>query len=160
MKRTFMKTFGGMALAISLLTLFAAQKASSEQGGSGRLDGTWDVQLTVRNCQTGATIRTLPEVATFMFGGTMLYSTSGIPQSLKTPGHGNWRHVSGNNYEFEFKSLNFDAGGVFTGWTIVIHAATLNSEATGYISEGTAEVFNPNGTSIFKGCSTATATRL
>ena len=159
MRNTFFKTIGGVALAISLLTMLATQKASSQQGGGGRLDGTWDVQLTIRNCQTGVAIRTFPEVATFMFGGMMLDSTSGIPQALKTPGQGVWSHVSGDIYQFSFKSLNFDAGGNFTGWTKVTHEATLNSDASEYTSEGTAEVFNANGISIFKGCSTTTATR-
>src|SRR5712691_13060864 len=128
MRNTFLKTIGGVALAISLSATFGTQKASSQQGG-GRLDGTWDVQLTIRNCQTGAAIRTFPEVATFMFGGTMLDSTSGVPQALKTPGQGVWSHVSGNTYQFSFKSLNFDAGGTFTGATKVTHEATLNSDA-------------------------------
>lgn len=160
MRKTFLKTFGGVALAISLVTMFATQKALSEQGGGGRLDGTWDVQLTVRNCQTGAAIRTFPELTTFMFGGTMIDSTSGRPQAVKTPGQGVWSHVSGNTYHFRFKHFNFDPAGNFVGWTIVTQEATLNSDATEYTSVGTAEVYNPNGVLIFTGCSTTTATRL
>ena len=160
MKNTFLKTIGGVALAISLLTVVATQKALSDQGGGGRLEGTWDVQLTIRNCQTGAAIRTFPEVATFMFGGTMLDSTSGVPQALKTPGQGVWSHVGGDTYHFSFKSLNFNSGGTFTGWTKVTHDVILNSEATEYTSAGTAEIFDANGVLTFTGCSTTTATRL
>jgi hypothetical protein len=159
MRNKFMKTIGGLALAISLFATFGTQKASSKHRGGGRLEGTWDVQVTLRNCQTGAEIRTFPELVTFMFGGTMLDSTSGIPQSLKTPGHGVWSHVSGDIYRFSFKSLNFDAGGAFTGWTKVTHEATLNPKATEYCSVGTAEVYAPAGNLIFAGCSTTTATR-
>ena len=159
MRKTFLKTIGGAALAISLLTMFATQQALSEQNGGGRLEGTWDVQVTLRNCQTGAEIRTFPELTTFIFGGTMLNSTSGIPQALKTPGHGVWSHVSGDIYRLSFKSLNFNAAGTFTGSTKVTHEATLNSKATEYTSVGNAEVFDPNGNLVFTGCSTATATR-
>ena len=159
MRNTFLKTIVRVALAISLLTMFATQKASSKQGGGGRLDGTWDVQVTLRNCLTGAEIRTFPELTTFMFGGTMLDSTSGIPQGLKTPGQGVWNHVGGNTYRFSFKSLNFNSGGTFTGWTNVTHDATLNSDSSEYSSVGSAEVYDANGNLIFTGCSTTTATR-
>jgi hypothetical protein len=144
MRNTFLKTIGGVALAISLLTMFATQKAFSEQGGGGRLEGTWNVQVTLRNCQTGAEIRTFPELTTFMFGGTMIDSTSGVRDDI---------------YRFSFKSLNFSAGGTFTGSTKVTHEATLNSNATEYSSVGTAEIYNPEGTLVFTGCSTTTATR-
>ena len=89
----------------------------------------------------------------------MLDSTSGIPQALKTPGQGVWSHLSGDIYRFSFKSLNFDAGGTFTGSTKVTHEATLNSNATEYTSVGTAEVYDSNGNLIFTGRSTTTATR-
>ena len=177
MKNTFLKTIGGMALAILMLAVFAqvrvsaqdkvneqnndeqTQESLSGQRGGGRLVGTWDVQVTLRNCQTGAAIRTFPSLTTFMSGGTTLDSTSGIPQARKTPGQGVWSHLSGNIYRFSFKSFSFDAVGNFTGWTIIRHEATLNSKATEYTSAGTAEVYDPNGNLIFPGCSTTTAIR-
>ena len=160
MRHTFLKTIGGLALAVSLLTIVVTQQASSQQNGGGRLEGTWDVQVTLRNCQTGAEIRSFPELTTFMFGGTMLDSTAGITQALKTPGHGIWNHVSADTYHFSFKSLSFNAGGTFVGSTRVSHDAILNSDATAYTSSGTAEVFDANGNLIFTGCSTTAATRL
>src|ERR1700757_3609818 len=102
MKQLSLKSMGAMALTLLVLALLMpARKALCQQGGGGRLDGTWDVTLTVRNCQTGAAIVSFPEVATFMFGGTMIDSTSGRAQALKTPGQGVWNHVGGNVYEFK-----------------------------------------------------------
>ncbi len=176
MKSRSLKAIGGMALAIlmsAVLTPLSVsaqdennqqanderiQEDSSRQSG-GRLEGTWDVQVTIRNCQTDAAIRTFASLTTFMSGGTALDSTSGIPQGLKTPGHGIWSHVTGKTYRFSFKFFSFDAGGNFTGWTIIRHQAQLNSRATRYTSAGTAEVYDPTGNLIFTGCSTTTATR-
>ncbi len=161
MKKTLLKTIGGGALAISLLTMFATHKAFSGQGDGGRLGGTWDVQLTPRNCVTGVAVANpFPEVVTFSFGGTMLDSTSGLAQSLKTPGQGIWSHVSGDTYHFSFKSLNFNSGGTFIGWTIVTHDVTLNSQATEYTSAGTAEIYDTSGSLQVTRCSTTTATRM
>lgn len=165
MKSNVVKIVGGMVLAvlvISTLTLglvSAQDDSKSQNGGGGRLEGTWDAQVTIRNCQTGAEIRTFPSIGTFMSGGTFLDSSSGTPQSLRTPGQGVWSHISGNTYRLKFKSFSFDAGGNFTGWTIINHEVSLNSTADAYDSAGTAEVYAPNGNLIFTGCSTTTATR-
>ena len=92
MRKIFLKTIVGMALAVLLMAMFAPIWVSGQSGG-GRLEGTWDVQVTIRNCQTGAEIRHFASLTVFMSGGTMLDSTSGIPQALKTPGQGVWSHV-------------------------------------------------------------------
>lgn len=162
MRNIFLKVSGGVALTLVLLAALApSRKALSQHDGGGRLEGTWEVQLQRQNCQTGAAIGTpIPELATFAFGGTMLDSTSGVPQASKTPAHGVWSHVSGNTYTFSAKSLNFDSGGNFSGWSKFAQVITLYSNATEYTSEGTVEVFNAAGVSVFKGCSTTTAARL
>ncbi|HEX6731886.1 MAG TPA: hypothetical protein VF074_17800, partial [Pyrinomonadaceae bacterium] len=158
MKNRFLKAIGGLALVISLVAIFAPIWASG-QGGGGRLEGTWDVRVTLRNCQTGAEMRSFDSLTTFTFGGITLDSTSGIPQALKTPGHGVWSHVSGNTYRFSFKSFSFDTAGNFTGSTKITHEAVLDSIGAEYTSAGTAEGYAPNGNLIFTGCSTTTATR-
>jgi hypothetical protein len=163
MKSNIVKIIGGTVVAVlmisTLTTWVSAQDNGQGQNPGGRVEGTWDVQVTIRNCQTGAAIRTFASTTTFMSGGTVLDSTSGTPQALKTPGHGVWNHISHATYRFSFKSFNFDAGGNFTGWQIVRHEANLNTRAAEFESAGTAEVYNANGNLVFTGCSTTTATR-
>ncbi len=166
MKRNFVKIIGGTVLAfmvISTLTfglVFAQDESESEsRRGGGRLEGTWDAQVTIRNCQNNMAIRTFASIGTFMSGGTFLDSTSGTPQALKTPGQGVWSHVSGNTFRFSFKAFTFDAGGNFTGWTILRHQANLNRRADEYESAGTLQIYAPNGILLFTGCSSTTATR-
>lgn len=157
MKKIFL-ALGGIALAVSLSAMFAPAWGS-EQNGGGRLEGTWDVQVSIRNCQTGAEIRRFASLTTFMSGGTSIDTTSGTPQALRTPAHGVWSHIGGNNYRFSFKTFSFDAGNNFIGWTKITHEATLDSDGTQYSSAGTAENYAANGTLLFTGCSTTTATR-
>jgi hypothetical protein len=158
MRKPFLRIVGGLGLAVSFWALATPVWVSGQAGG-GRLEGTWDVQVTLRDCQTGAEIRTFASLTTFNFGGTTFDSTSGIPQALKTPGQGIWGHVSGNTYRFSFKSFSFDPAGNFTGSTKITHEANLASDGNEYTSAGIAEVYNPNGNLIFTGCSTTTATR-
>jgi hypothetical protein len=163
MKTNFVKIIGGTMLILAIISLVAygivfAQDKSDFQSG-GRLEGTWDARVAITNCQTGAEIRSFASIGTFMFGGTMIDSTSGMPQALKTPGHGVWSHVAGNTYKFSFKSFGFDPAGVFTGWTIIRHEAVLDSKGSEYASSGTAEFYAPNGTLVGTGCSATTAVR-
>ena len=177
MKNIFVKTISRAAFAILMMTMIAQVRVSAQdvetegQGkdqtqedlssrrGNARIVGTWDVQVTIRVCQTGAAIRTFASIGTFNSGGTTLDSTSGIPQSLKTPGQGVWNYIGGRDYRFKFKSFSFDASGNFTGWTIINHRATLNRWTDEYESAGTAEVYSPTGVLLFTGCATTTAVR-
>lgn len=176
MKNIISKTISA-TLAIFALTVFAqitvfAQVVTDEKqteslfetprfGNPRALEGTWDAQVTISNCQTGAVIRTFASIGTFMSGGTMLDSTSGVPQALKTPGHGVWEHLNGRRFRFKFKSFSFDPAGNFTGWTIVTHIAEVNPGAKTYTSAGSAEFFDRSGnpTPPFTGCSSTTAAR-
>ncbi len=177
MRNTLLKTIGTATLTILMVATFAqvrvsaqnnddeqqndelTRKNSSDRDDDERIVGTWDVQVTIRNCQNGAAIRTFPSITTYMSGGTFLESTSGIPQAAKTPGHGVWSHISRRTYRLSFKSFSFDAGGNFTGWQIIRQQVNLNRRANASESAGTLEVYAPNGTLVFTGCSTATATR-
>ena len=158
MRNILLKAIGGIALVISLAAMFAPASGSTQSGG-GRLEGTWDVQVTIRNCQTGAGIRTFASITEFMFGGTLIDSTSGTPQAQRSPGQGVWEHVSGDTYRFTFKAFNFDAAGNFIGWTRISHEAMLDSNGNEYSSAGTSEIYAANGTLLLTGCSTTTATR-
>jgi hypothetical protein len=164
MKRNMLKIIGGTMTALAIITALTlgsafAQSETKSRAGGGRLVGTWDTRVTIRNCATGAEIRSFDSVGTFMFGGTMIDSTSGMPQALKTPGQGVWRHTTGSNYRFSFKSFSFDAAGNFTGWQIIRHEAALDPSGNEYTSAGTAEVYAPNGMLILTGCSSTTAVR-
>lgn len=178
MKNTILKTIVWAALALLLPVASAQLQASAQSAATeGKYDerpqekllqsnkntqgfaGTWNVQVTITNCQTGAPIITFPSITTFFTGGTMIDSTSRMPQSAKTPGHGVWEHLTGRKYRFKFKSFSFDAGGNFTGWTIITHEADLETDANSYTSAGTSEFYNSSGVLTATGCSTTTATR-
>ena len=164
MKRNMLKIVGGTITTLTLVAAlafgpaFGQDEAKSTRGG-GRLAGTWDVRVSIRNCQTGAEIRGFNSIGTFMSGGTMLDTTTGMPPTMRTPGHGVWSHTDGRNYRFSFKAFSFDAAGNATGWQIVRHEATLEPNGDEYTSAGTAEFYAPNGTLVSTGCSSTTAVR-
>ena len=153
-------TLGITLCLLIVLTTVASRNVLSSQGNGGRLEGTWDALLTRRNCDTGDPLSgPLPELLTFMSGGTMLDSTSAALPATKTPGHGVWNHAGGNLYRFKFKSFSFGPTGNFTGWTIVTHEANMDPGGNSYESAGTAEFYDANGVLFMTGCSSTTATR-
>jgi len=168
MHRKFRTTMGVALCVLIALTTVTSRKVVSGQGDGGRLEGTWDVLLTPRNCNTGDPLPVPPirELINFNSGGTMLDSTSGALPSGKTPGHGVWGHVAGNTYEYKFKFLNIapdpndPTKAVLVGWAIVSQELQLNSTATEYTSSGTVQFYNASGvpTGPIR-CSTTAGTR-
>ena len=163
-------TVGIVVCLLLGLTTFGSRKVLSSQGDGGRLEGTWNVVLTPRNCVTGDPLPIPPfaEIITFMSGGTMLDSTSSslaLP-ATKTPGQGVWSHLTSDTYQYSFKFFNFgpdpndNSKTVLLGSTIVSQTLELNSTASEYTSSGTAQFYNTSG--VASGplrCSTTTATR-
>src|SRR5262245_33602793 len=86
-------TLAGM---ISTRTVLAAPERVESNGP--RLEGTWRVQVTIRDCNSGASLRTFPAVLTFAQGGTLTETTTGFPPAVRSPGHGFWRHTTDQSY--------------------------------------------------------------
>ena len=116
-----------LVVAFALLTMVAAT-ASGQGMEGGKLQGTWEMQITLTDC-SGHVIRSFPSLIEFAAGGTVVESNAGTPQALKTPGEGVWRHTTDSNYAFRFKFFTFSPQNVFTGWTII--AGETNVDKTG-----------------------------
>ena len=147
--------------ACALATLVAAERAptgGTEGGRGGRLQGTWDMQITLTDC-AGHVIRSFPSLVEFAAGGTIVESNAGTPQALKTPGEGVWRRTTDSNYAFRFKFFTFSPQNVFTGWTII--AGETNVDKTGNANAGSAtvKVYDPNGVLLVSLCAETAGTR-
>src|SRR6267143_552650 len=93
---TAVLVFAGILVLGSGLT---AKPQSADTGSDDDgLEGTWRVQLTIRNCQTGVALRTFPALFTFAKGGTLSVTTAGQLPALSTTALGVWRHTDGHAY--------------------------------------------------------------
>src|SRR6266481_6483600 len=117
----------------------------------GRLQGTWEVQITLTDC-AGHVIRSFPSLLEFVAGGTVVESNAGTPQALKTPGEGVWHHTTDNDFAFRFKFFTFDDQNVFTGWTIIAGETTVDSTGDANTGSATVEVYDPNGVLLVTLC--------
>jgi hypothetical protein len=159
MKRNPIKTLsiaGSLAVLIAMGTLNISM--AQTDGGRG-LRGAWETQVSIIDCQSGNVIATFANMPVFMAGGTMVEATSGTAPALRTQGEGVWRHITGHNYVFRFKSFSFNAQNVFTGWTIIQADATLDSTGDAYTSSATIEFYDANGVLVGTGCAKTAGTR-
>ena len=160
MRRDLFNKVRGTMLAALMVLITAGACAAQEGKGGGRLVGTWDTVVRIKDCATGNVLNTFASIGSFNQGGTSIGSTSGLPQAGRTPEHGIWRHATGNTYAFKFKTFSFNAMGQATGYSIIEHTVELDSTGDTYYSDGTAKFYLLNGTQVGQGCSDADGTRM
>jgi hypothetical protein len=158
MKTKLVKSIMAPLLGACALALMVTPTATGQGTQGGRLEGTWESQITLTDC-SGHVIRSFPNLIEFIAGGTTVESSAGTPQALKTPGLGVWRHTTDNNYAFRFKFFTFNPQNVFTGWTIIAGETTVNSKGDANTGSATVEVYDPNGVLVATACAETVGTR-
>ena len=158
MKRKLLKKImAPLVVAFALLPMVAST-ATKEGAEGGKLQGTWEMQITLTDC-AGHTIRSFPSLIEFAAGGTVVESNAGTPQALKTPGEGVWRHSTDNAYAFRFKFFTFNTSNVFTGWTIIAGETTVDNTGDANAGSATVKVYDPNGVLLASLCAETVGTR-
>ena len=146
-----------LVVACALVSMVAAT-ATGQGTQGGRLQGTWEMQITLTDC-AGHVIRSFPSLIEYAAGGTVVESNGGTPQALKTPGEGVWRHTTDNNYAFRFKFFTFDTQNIFTGWTIIAGTTTVNPTGDTNAGSATVKVYNTSGVLLVSLCASTAGTR-
>jgi hypothetical protein len=132
---------------------------ADNDGSDNGLKGTWRVQVTVRNCQTGEAQRTFQALFTFVTGGTLTVATAGQPPALTTPGLGVWRHTNGHTYSAVSEAFVFSPAGVWAQTHRLTRAIEIGNDGDEFTDTIALEIFDTNGNLIVKGCGTSVASR-
>jgi hypothetical protein len=150
-----------MMILCGLLGLGVSAMAQSNdaQSQAGRLQGAWRLQVTVRDCQTGAALRTFPALFTFAKGGTLTVTTAGQLPSLSTPGLGVWRHTGGDTYSAVSEAFVFSPAGAWIQTHRLTRAIEVGNDADEFTDTVTLQIFDTNGNLIVTGCATSVAHR-
>ena len=144
---------GMLALGSGLIA-----KAQSESQ-AGPLEGTWRVQLTVRDCQTGAELRTFPALFTFAKGGTLTVTTAGQNPALSTPGLGVWQKTGDHTYSAVSEAFVFSSAGAWIQTHRLTRAIEIGNDANEFTDTVTLEIFDTTGNLLATGCATSVASR-
>lgn len=169
--------FGATLVAASAMAAGAPQDAGHVS--DPKLVGTWVVQVTLRDCTSGAPLRpAFNSLVTFNRGGTIAESTAGhaFEPTQRTNAHGTWTRLPEGRYEQRMISLllfdtpanlpgtpGFDPAspitpGFFAGWQTLTHTARMTDDDH-TVSEGTNTFYKADGTVYRTGCSSAVGQR-
>jgi hypothetical protein len=161
MTKQILKAIGVASLAILVLAVFALVRvpAQAQNGNEQGLVGSWDVQVSIRDCQTGTVFFSFPAMITYNQDGTMQETDLGGPGLVRLSGHGVWERQNARQYSAAFRFLNFNPDRTFAGRNVVRSAISLEQSGDSYTSTDTVEILDANGNLITRGCGTSTATR-
>lgn len=171
MKKNYLRPLAlitaAVMLALTVVQILPAQ--TSEQNALGRrIEGTWRVQITLLNCQTGAVLTdpmgnplpSQPALNTFLAGGSML-SDPAVPPVLLRTGHGIWEHMGGRSFFnkvvfFRFNPMN----GNYDGTVTIRRYIELGENSDEFNATDTAEAIDPIGNVIEVRCATGVGHRI
>lgn len=172
-------TIVGLTAALFAVAGGAAEAQPDDSNGRSSLVGAWTVQVTLRNCATGAPLGPpFNSLVTFHGDETIGESASSLAfaPGQRSPGHGTWTRKRGHTYAQEMIALilfdtapnlpgtpTFDPSkpvspGFFAGWQTVSHTVRF-TDAGEIASTGTNAFYKTNGELYRSGCSTATGQR-
>ena len=138
----------------------AASPAPAPDAKARRLEETWQVQVSLKNCQSGAVLKTSPAFLTFAQGGTLVETTTVFNSSQRSPGHGFWEHTGGKTFKAVSKAFIFNPDGTWGGTQTLTQEIEFGDDPDVFNSTATTEIVAPNGTVILSGCATAVANRM
>jgi len=131
-----------LALVPSIFTLLLVQACGGSSDAVAQaaaeadaIEGTWESTITIRDCTSGAVLRSFKGMNTFHRGGT-LSDTNNSPTVTRGPGMGTWKRNPGGNYTASFRFYRYNADGTLAGSQKVTRttAMTDSSSTTGTIS--------------------------
>jgi len=161
LSKPFATSRGSALVLAGMLVLVSGFTAAAQPGNDGpRLEGTWRAQLTIRDCDTKAVLRTFPATFSFAKGGTLTVTTAGQPPSQNTTGLGVWNYLYGRTYSAVSEAFMFSPAGAPTSIQRLTRVITVSWDAKRYTDHVALEILDPHRNVIVTGCGTSVAVRL
>jgi hypothetical protein len=126
--------------------------------GSRALEGTWNVIVTIRNCQTGTPVAAFKAMDLFIQGGSLV-DTNAAPPSTRGPGFGSWEFVAEHEFSSVLRFFLYNADGSFAGVRRIAQNISLGEDNAAWTSDVSITVFDPAGNQVATACGTAAGTR-
>jgi hypothetical protein len=150
-------------ITLGVVLIFGCVLLPAQNGGENalgrRIEGTWLVQGTLRDCNTGAEIpnSTFPALHTFLSGGAMLSNPATIGLST---GHGLWTHEGGDGFKNTIWLFAFTPAGVLMGISTVERDIVLSSDGASLTSNDVGDLRDLAGNLVGTRCASVTGMRL
>jgi hypothetical protein len=148
------------ATATSLLIQACGGGAFAQSAGDADLiEGTWDSSITIKDCDSGATLNAFKGASLFHRGGTLSGDNS-MPPPTRGAAFGLWSHGSSGLYSANLWFTRFNPDGTVAGTQKVKRSITLAANGNMFSGTLTLEILNPAGVVVAQGCGVESASRV
>ncbi len=163
MKRTLSKSplASTIALfgAIGMLAFSIPAQAAPDRNPGDRIEGVWDSQVNIVDCQSGTVLAGFRGLGLFIRGGA-LTQTNNMPPFLSSPSLGHWQALGAGHYTATFRFFRFLADGTNTGMQKVTRDFQVDPSGSTFSGTVVFETYDTSGNLIATGCGTETSTRV
>ena len=135
----------------------AAAAVLPAQNNPHSIVGTWDVTVTVTDCQTGALIRTVRSLQMFSRAGAFSETAN---TALRGSSVGAWAHGEGQTYNANYWFFRYKPDGTFASVAQAVDMVSLGADGNTFTAAGTIQDFDGSNALISTGCFVHSATRL
>jgi len=125
-----------------------------------KLEGTWELTVTLRSCETGTPLKSFRAMSTFSSGGAVIETSASDVLPTGGLAQGYWRHIGGTSYAAVIKLFRFKRDGTFAGIERVTRNIALGDDGNEFSATASVQVFDPDDRLVRTGCATAMARRL
>lgn len=150
-----------VVLAQGIAAAHGNDRSDGEQSAPDRrtLEGTWRVEVTLRNCLTGEPVQPpFPALASFARGGTVTTADGGLSPAVRGTGLGAWWRVPDGAFAAVTEAFLFN-GGVRTGTQRITQEIDVTPDGEEFNANVTSEIQNITGNVIATGCATSIGRR-
>lgn len=124
-----------------------------QESPAATLEGTWRVEITLLNCQTGEPLRDpFPALATFARGGTVTTSDGGLSPTARGAGHGVWWRTEGRTFAAIAEAFLFGPTGALSGRQRLVQLIELDGSGTEFEAKVSSTILNTIGQVVAVGC--------
>ena len=136
--------------------VLAGSQTTLRAQGPHTLEGTWHVAVTVRDCKTGAIIRTVRSLQMFSRDRSF---TETADTFLRGSSVGAWAHAGGDIHTATYWFFRYNPDGTFKSIAEALDKISLSDDSH-FTASGAITDYDANGNPISVGCFTHAATRL
>jgi hypothetical protein len=124
------------------------------------IEGAWQSAVTVRDCASGAVLRSFTGFTVLHRGGSAS-ATNNLPPSSNGPAFGSWKRASAaSSYTTTLRFFRFNADGSFAGAQNLTRSLTLAADGKSLTGTLSAQVVDPADVVLLTTCGTETAVRV
>lgn len=150
----------GLVAALLIQACGGGDAVAQTASDTDPIEGAWQSAVTVRDCTSGALLRTFTGFTVLHRGGTAS-ATNNLPPASNGPAFGSWKRGSTpSTYTSTLRFFRFNADGSFAGAQNVTRSLTLSPDGKSLTSTLAAQVVDPSEVVLQSSCGTETATRV